>query len=118
MDAMTATEHLSPAQFFHGTSAHWESGDMIDPNQAHAKTFNVSQSDRVYFTSDPARASFYADRAAEKHGGEPRVYQVEPTGQHIQDLQTRSPENRQTKHPLRVVGAVNQVDWKQTHHVR
>lgn len=109
---------LQGAQFFHGTSHEYEPGDLIDPSQPHERTFKVSQSDRVYFTSDPARASFYADKAHAKFGGARNVYAVEPTGQHLQDLQTRSPENRQTKHPLRVVAAHPYVDWQATHHVR
>ena len=111
-------EVLQGAQFFHGTSGTYEPGDLIDPSQPHERTYRVSQPDRVYFTSDPARASFYADKAQEKFGGSRNVYVVEPMGQHIQDMQTRSPENRQTRHPLRVTSSHPYVDWRVTHHVR
>lgn len=104
---MTATENLSPAQFFHGTSAEYHEGDLIDPGQPHERVHNVSLLSSVYFTTDQRRAKFYADHAQKKFGGEGRVYSVEPTGEYHKDIQTlRVPENKMTSHPLRVLGEV------------
>lgn len=105
--------------FFHGTTAELAEGDLLDPAQTHDRVHPVSFPDRICFTTDPVRASFYADLAARKHGGERRVYKVEPTGQYWQDMQTRhSPENKVTPHPLRVLGEVPYTDWEATHYVR
>lgn len=103
---MSATENLSPHQFFHGSSTSFEPGALIDPSQPHEATDNISRGlGQVWFTSDIHRARFHADRSSRKTGRSPHVYEVEPTGPHFQDLQTRRvPENRMTKHPLRVVG--------------
>jgi hypothetical protein len=120
---MAASDHLSQAQFwFHGTStaaSQHGPGDLIDPGQPHDRTFNVSMRNHVYFTSDPNRASFYADKAVAKFGGKPRVLQVEPTGEYGQDFQTRrAPENQMSRHPLRVISEQPYTDWRRTHYER
>lgn len=116
---MSADDHLSQPQFFHGTSHALSPGDMIDPAQPHDRVYNVSARDRAYFTEDPVRASFYAHKAAEKFGGDKHVYAVQPTGAYFQDMQTKhSPENKTTRFPLRVVAEHPYTDWQATHHVR
>jgi rifampin ADP-ribosyltransferase len=116
---VSASDNLNEKQFYHGTNRPYASGDVIDPREKHDRVHNISQSDRVYMTTDPARASFYADKAADKFGGEPKVFKVEPTGPYNQDTQTlRTPENKTTKHPVRVVAEHPYTDWKAAHHER
>lgn len=100
---MSADENLSPKQWFHGTNQ--ELGDTLDPSQDYTRAHRESLPGTAYFTSDVRRAKFYADWAAQRHGGSPRVYNVEPTGHYHQDFQTRrAPENQQTKAALKVLG--------------
>jgi len=114
-----AQENLSKPQFFHGSADNFEPGDKIDPRQAYERVSPEAQQGRAYFTTDRAKASFYADRASAKRGAPPRVYQVEPMGEYRQDMMTkRSPENKVTAAPLKVLGEENPVDWKQTHYER
>jgi Rifampin ADP-ribosyl transferase len=115
---MSAADHLGP-QFYHGSADDFSEDDLIDPRKSYDKVGPESQSGRVYFTSDPAKASFYADRAAEKKGTPARVYTVHPQGEYRQDLMTRrSPENKVSEYPLRVTGEAPYVDWKKTHYQR
>lgn len=114
---MSAEENLGP-QWFHGSSSthDYQPGHVIDPSQPHEQAGNESSSSAAYFTSDRAKASFYADRAATKFGGEPTVYTVEPQGEHRHDMMTkRSPENRVTNSPLTVTGRADYYNWGNTH---
>lgn len=56
---MTATDHLSPQQFFHGTSHEFAPGDMVQNSRG-----------SVYAANDIGEAAMYGHK----------VYQVEPTG--------------------------------------
>lgn len=115
---MSAHDVLGP-QFYHGSADEFDAGHLIDPSNPYDKVGPESASGRVYFTTDQAKASFYADRAAQKRGRAPRVYRVEPTGDYRQDMMTRrSPENKVTSAPLRVLGEAGYIDWKSTHYVR
>jgi hypothetical protein len=101
---MATQDNLGP-QWYHGTNQAHDVGDLIDPAAPHERVHGISHNDRVCFTSDIRRAQFYAGLATEKFGGEAKVYNVEPTGEYHQDLQTmRVPENKTTKSPLRVLG--------------
>ena len=113
-----AQENLSKPQFYHGSADHFETGDTIDPGKPYERVGPESMPGQAYFTTDKVRASFYADRASKKRGTPPRVYQVEPQGDYRQDRMTRrSPENKVTSSPLKVVGEEPRVDWQKTHHV-
>lgn len=99
--------------YYHGTAHEYPTGHVIDPSQPHEKAGQESSSSQVYFTSDPHKASFYAERAAKAHGGRPRVYRVNPTGVHHQDHMTRrSPENRSSSRPIVVTGEHEHTDWR------
>ncbi len=44
---------------------------------------------------------------------------VEPTGPYMQDTQTlRTPENKVTRHSVKVLGEHEDTDWKATHYER
>lgn len=104
---MSAQDNLSPYQFYHGTNDEHQPGDLIDPSQPHPRVHNISLHNQVYFTTDIERGRFYADYARKNRGGQPHVYGVEPTGEYHQDVQTlRVPENKTSRHPLRIVGEV------------
>ena len=69
--------------FFHGTSVELNEGDVLrPPGAAGRQTFDrphVAYSpSHVYVTTSKAQAAAFAWSAAKKHGGEERVYEVEP----------------------------------------
>lgn len=106
--------------FYHGTSSHFGElgeGDHIDPSVPHDKVHDVSSSSSIYFTRSHPHASFYADQAVEKYGGEPRVYSVTPTGTYRQDMHNiRNPDHKMTSQPLRVNSRETVADWRATHY--
>lgn len=81
---MSASDNLSPQQFFHGTSARLQPGDYLSPKGANAYGRAEDESGRshVYFTADKNQAWSYAYA---RGGSEPHVYQVEPTGKYEED---------------------------------
>lgn len=100
-------------QYYHGSSRDYSAGDVIDPRKPHDKAGPESSASSVYFTSDPHKASFYAERSAKNLGGEARVYSVNPLGNHTQDRMTvRSPENRSSFNPVVVTGKHEATDWR------
>ena len=86
---MAAEEHLGP-QFFHGSPADLEPGQMLTPRTGH-----------VYFAGNKQ------EPASGNYGG--NVYQVEPTGSyepdpalaHIPEL-----ESLRSQHPVKVIKKV------------
>lgn len=69
---MAATDHLSPAQFYHGTRHRFAVGDLVEPGHA-VNTPGAARPDRtghVYAASNEGDASFFGTR----------TYEVEPTG--------------------------------------
>ena len=74
-------------QFYHGTNAHLSPGDMIKTGaevgstvheyegKAHADNINWA-----FATPHKEVASRYAEKAASRKGGEPRIYVVKPEG--------------------------------------
>lgn len=102
--------------FFHGTSdavANHQVGDTIDPKSDHPVTSSPSHRSMIFMTDDMHRASFYAGQAVEKHGGNPVVYGLTPTGPHSQDRDNiRNPSNRQTAHPVTVNARHEPTDWQ------
>ena len=102
---MAASDHLSGAQFFHGTNAELEPGDYLTPNGANAYGRLEDESSRrhVYFTADPYHAYGYALRAQQQRGGAANVYQVAPTGKTEADPVDEYDSGR-TRARLRVIG--------------
>lgn len=107
---MAASDHLSPMQFFHGTSAHFEPGDFLTPQGANAYGRAEETSGRgfVYFTADKDQARNYAQARAENdyQGTGPHVYQVEPMGKYSEDPNDLYDSGR-TRARLRVIREVN-----------
>ena len=86
---MAAEEHLGP-QFYHGTSAQLQPGDMLHPNHVSDEQANNQEhpehSDFVWMTNRLKDADWYARRRTPggRSTGPPtgHVYEVEPTGLH------------------------------------
>ena len=81
---MPADEHLSSEQFFHGTAAELEEGDVIKPNFGRATFEHEYSREHVYLTPHLGRAKGYAESANYNAGGrdpsKAHVYEVEPLG--------------------------------------
>jgi hypothetical protein len=75
--------------FYHGTNREFAPGDNLLPPE---KTGSITEPgrkknlDKVFLTQDKGYAKIYAGRAVQLLGGQPAVYQVEPTG----DIETKS----------------------------
>ena len=75
---MAASEHLSPAQFFHGSDHPFEPGDVIRPGGAVGRSnHELSAEDRVYLTSNAGIAEVFAQDFV-RPGRTPAVYEVHP----------------------------------------
>jgi hypothetical protein len=79
--------------YFHGTSAELRAGDVLNPpGQEGPRSFKVPHPlyspEHVYFTTSRSQAESYAQSRATKHGGSPRVYEVEPHGETEKDPET------------------------------
>lgn len=106
---MAASDHLSGAQFYHGTLAKLRAGDMITPG--HTPNFASKPEKHVYMTGSPEGAHQWAeDVAAMPHPvgspSRPLVYKVEPTGPYHRDPKGEIPGesgDHRSKSPLRVV---------------
>lgn len=97
---MSADDHLSPGQFYHGTATRFRKGDLVEPaRQGHRSNFededrNVYDPGLAYATTNLDAAWGYAKTAADKTGGLPRVYGVAPAGRYapaLEDDEFRSP---------------------------
>jgi len=108
--------------FFHGTHRDFSPGEMV--TVGHPANYEGGrdqppgtwQEDRAYFTTEHDGALRHARNAAFVNGGEPRVYQVEPTGEYgptQADLESfpRPVYNYQSAHPLRVVRRTASGTW-------
>ena len=98
-------------RFYHGTTAELSPGDLIQPSSMREKESHVhdyegkpygANVDYAHATSNLDRAKIYADRAAEKLKGKPRVYVVERLGEK-EDVERLGIEARSSK-GFRVVG--------------
>jgi hypothetical protein len=74
---MAASDHLSESQF-HGTNAELHPGDKVVPTDI--GTSERGAGEYSFFTGNKANADYYAHRTAHLHGGEPRVYEIQPHG--------------------------------------
>lgn len=105
----------SPAnsrRFYHGTRAHLEPGDLIQPG--YSSNYTDRKSPWVYFSETLNAAAWGAELA--KGEGPGRIYEVEPTGPFIDDpnlTDKRFPGNPTRSYrsmaPLRVVAEL--VGW-------
>lgn len=103
-----------PGPFFHGTKAHLEPGDVLQPG--FSSNFGSRQrANFVYVTATLDAAVWGAELAVGDGAG--RIYTVEPTGPIENDpnlTDKRFPGNPtrsyRTRHPVRVVGEVQ--DWE------
>lgn len=68
---MAASDHLSPGQFYHGSSHEFKPGDLVTPGHPpRMGAGRADRSDHVYAASTPEIASAYG-----RH-----TYRVEPSG--------------------------------------
>jgi hypothetical protein len=87
---MSASDHLSPGQFFHASNAEFEPGDMVEPGHP---------ARHVYAGTDASKVGFFGRN----------TYQVEPTGQMEADPEdVWSMGFYRSKQPLRVLGRAGQ----------
>ena len=82
-------EALHPEQFFHGTISPLKPGSVVEPVSASSwrkpRFPNETHPDYAYATSQD-KAWDYAEKAWHSSGtGTPRVFQVEPLGEHEPD---------------------------------
>ncbi len=103
----------SPAtsrRFYHGTRAHLEPGDLIQPG--YSSNYTERKSPWVYFSETLDAAAWGAELA--KGEGPGRIYEVEPTGPFMDDpnlTDNRFPGNPTRSYrsgePLRVVAELS-----------
>ncbi len=100
-------------RFYHGTRAHLEPGDLIQPG--HASNYTERKSPWVYFSETLNAAAWGAELANGEGPG--RIYEVEPTGPFMDDpnlTDKRFPGNPTKSYrslePLRVVAEL--LGWQ------
>jgi hypothetical protein len=106
---------LETGPFFHGTAAALAPGDVLTPG----RPSNYRQGlvmNHVYFTAVKDNAGLSAEIAVELVGGEPHVYEVEPTGPFEDDpnvtdkkLPGNPTRSFRSLEPVRIVAEVD--DW-------
>lgn len=107
---MSASDHLSPQQFFHASPHAFEPGDMVEPG--HNAVFRYSGGIRdhlVWFTASRNNAVQWARSVGDADTDHQRghVYEVEPTGHYSPDTNPTGPREFESEHPLRVVRKVS-----------
>ena len=107
------SDALDDGPFFHGTKAHLAVGDLLTAGFRSNYRPEVVMN-HVYFTALRDGAGLAAELAA--GGGEPRVYQVEPTGPYEDDpnvTDKKFPGNPtrsyRSAEPLLITGEI--VEW-------
>lgn len=112
---MTATNHLQPMQFYHGTAAKLSPGDTLTPQGANAygRTEKASSHEHVYFSDQKQDASDYAwyRSNGSNRPGEGRMYQVQPQGDYESDKFGKQdvPHEYRTTAPVRVIAQVGSI---------
>lgn len=136
---MTAQDNLNSRQFFHGTKAKLEPGDMIEPGHSTGWTDTAQTRDHkathVYATTRMDDARYFADSANNglpftrdpatgiyskptNSVGRRYVYEVEPTGRMMQDPNENARQSKQwngatgyrTRKPMRVTKLIDTWD--------
>ena len=111
---IAAVSDLSSGPFYHGTKAHLNLGDWIEPG-FHSNYGKRKKASYVYLTATLDAAIWGAELAVGE--GKGRIYKVEPTGPIEDDpnlTDKKFPGNPtksyRSKDPLRVIGEV--ADWQ------
>ena len=94
------------SQFYHGTSSQIQIGDYLVPT---ARSLARYRKSRVFITDSIDAALFYAKKNAEKHGGDPVIYKVEPDYFSISKISKTDYVTTNAK----VVGVINLDEIKQ-----
>lgn len=107
---MSASDHLSPVQFFHGTLARhgFQPGDLIEPGHD-SNHPELSSSEHVYFTTHLGRARAWSSMAAGPDKSQIAVHQVEPLGGYERDPKSSTDAMRSAS-PLRVIRQVSREE--------
>ena len=113
-DRAAPDEPLDAGPFFHGTKADLQPGDLLAPG--YGSNFGKrAKANFIYLTATLDAATWGAELAVGEAPG--RIYRVEPTGPFENDpnlTDMRFPGNPtrsyRTRHPLRVVGVLE--DWE------
>ena len=120
---MAASDHLQPQQFYHGTDAELQPGDMITSPSSRrvAGRHATRRGDFSFFTTDALNARTYAPRTFgydDAPGRTKYVYTVEPTGSYNRDTKHYGAPNYKSRHPLRVTGVYDKtsVEAQMTEH--
>lgn len=92
---MTASDHLQPRQFYHGSGADIPAGEDVEP-RGYLKGWEFA-----HFTSDKKEARDYATRVGTRRGF---VYNVEPTGPIERDHTDDSQTAFRSRQSLRITG--------------
>lgn len=95
---MSADDHLSQPQFFHGTDQHFEPGHVVEPRMPAGHT----RYPYTYLTPDSDQAHGFGLLKGNASGKPARVYEVRPVGETKRDPHTPAPALR-SRHPLEVV---------------
>lgn len=113
-DNMNSTSNSQPMQYYHGTKARLDRGDLIEPG-FNSNYGNRKKASYVYLTATLDAAIWGAELAIGEGPG--RIYLVEPTGPIEDDpnlTDKKFPGNPtlsyRTQNPIRVIGEV--TDWK------
>lgn len=116
---MSADDHLSQPQFFHGTNARLSPGDHITPGYRKSQYDVLDEATHVFTTTSQGKAGSYANWARSLAGmgeipgpQERHVYEVEHTGPYESVPSPMNPATiyQRSKHPARVVREVPYVD--------
>ena len=104
---MSASDHLSGSQFYHGTTAKLSPGDWITPARNRGVPGNVDVENSLphtYFTDDISAAKTYTGLAANAGQREKYVYQVQPAAPYEADPNHPRESSYRSRGPLLVHG--------------
>jgi hypothetical protein len=85
---MAASEHLSPLQFFHGSRHTLKPGQIMEGGIHPSNQGYGQPAEHVYFTGRADVAGHFAEAGyGPEHNpnARPKIYQVEPVGEHESD---------------------------------
>lgn len=89
---MTASDHLSPQQFFHGTKHSLQPGQELTADAARqADPSYPSHIQHVWVTTKPLAAATHATKHGRQYWDQGHVYQVEPL--HPEDVEVDPLDN-------------------------
>lgn len=106
---MSAGDHLSPQQFFHGTRHTLKPGMVMEGGTHQANQGYGEPASHVYFTSHLPVAAMFAEASngpARNRDAQPKIYQVEPVDHHEPDPHEPAEAQSYRSRQVRVVGRV------------